>query len=317
MEKGARVLVTGGAGFIGSNLAERLLKEGFKVRIVDNFSTGRRENIADFINDIELVEGDLADEKTASKAVKGVRYVFHQAALGSVPRSIEDPISTHKSNIDGTLNILLSAKEAGVKRVVVAGSSSVYGANPALPKDESQYIAPLSPYAVTKACQEMYARAFYHSYGLETVTLRYFNVYGPRQNPHSAYAAVVPRFISALLTGRQPVIYGDGEQSRDFTFVGDVVNANLSAMDVEGAQGLAFNISGGKQTSVKELLQIIAGILNIPPNPKFEPARKGDVRHSFANCSLALKILGWSPRVPVEEGLKITLDYFRKELKID
>lgn len=309
-------MVTGGAGFIGSNLVEKLVQEGFTVRILDNFSTGRKENIADFLKEVELLEGDISDKKTAYQAVRGSKYIFHQAALGSVPRSIEDPVSTHKSNIDGTLNLLLAARDEGVKRVVVAGSSSVYGANPSLPKDETQFIEPLSPYAVTKACQEMYARAFYYSYGLETVTLRYFNVYGPRQNPHSAYAAVIPKFISALLRGEQPIIYGDGEQSRDFTFVGDVVDANLAAIEAKDVAGKVFNISGGKQTTLKELLNIIGRLCGVNPIPKFAPPRKGDVKHSFAVCFRAHEQMGWHARVPLEEGLKMTIAYFRRELNL-
>jgi len=306
-------LVTGGAGFIGSHLVEALLGRGHMVRVVDNFSTGKRENISGFINRIELLTGDLSESETARRAVDGISCIFHQAALGSVPRSVADPLSTHRSNVDGTLNLLIEARSAGVRRIVVAGSSSVYGANPALPKNESLLIAPLSPYAVTKAVQELYARAFFATYGLETVTLRFFNVYGPRQDPHSIYAAVIPRFITALLTKKQPVIYGDGEQTRDFTYVEDVVEANLKAMDADGAAGEVLNVAAGGQASINQLLHEISSIMGVKADPVHEPLRVGEVRHSRADNSRAKELLGWQPRTSLKEGLKKTVEYFRRQ----
>ena len=306
-------MVTGGAGFIGSHLVEALLGRGHMVRVVDNFSTGKRENISGFINRIELLTGDLSESETARRAVDGISCIFHQAALGSVPRSVADPLSTHRSNVDGTLNLLIEARSAGVRRIVVAGSSSVYGANPALPKNESLLIAPLSPYAVTKAVQELYARAFFATYGLETVTLRFFNVYGPRQDPHSIYAAVIPRFITALLTKKQPVIYGDGEQTRDFTYVEDVVEANLKAMDADGAAGEVLNVAAGGQASINQLLHEISSIMGVKADPVHEPLRVGEVRHSRADNSRAKELLGWQPRTSLKEGLKKTVEYFRRQ----
>lgn len=311
MDAKSITLVTGGAGFIGSHLVETILDHGQKVRVIDNFSTGKVENISSNLDRIELMKGDLADPDIARRSVEGVAYVFHQAALGSVPRSVADPLTTHRSNINGTLNLLMAARDAGVKRVVVAGSSSVYGANPALPKHEDLYIAPLSPYAVTKAAQELYARAFHSSYGLETVTLRYFNVYGPKQDPHSMYAAVIPRFISALMNDKTPIIYGDGEQTRDFTFVADVVEANLLAMDAEGVAGEVFNIAAGGQTSINKLLAEIRGIMGVKIPPIHEQPRAGEVRHSRADNSRAKKILKWQPRTTLRDGLDQTVKYFK------
>lgn len=309
MDSSSIALVTGGAGFIGSHLVQALLNRGLKVRVVDNFSTGKVENLSATLDRIELIKGDLGDPAVARRSVEGVACVFHEAALGSVPRSVADPMATHRSNVDGTVNLLIAARDAGVKRVVLAGSSSVYGANPALPKHEALYIAPLSPYAVTKAVQELYGRAFHASYGLETVTLRYFNVYGPRQDPHSIYAAVIPRFISALLAGKTPVIYGDGEQTRDFTYVADVVEANLLAADA-GVAGEVFNIAAGGQTSINQLLAEISDIMGIKTAPLHEPQRPGEVRHSLADNSRAADMLNWRPSATLRNGLEQTVKYF-------
>ncbi len=279
-------LVTGGAGFIGSNIVERLVQEGHKVRVLDNFSTGRRENLSHLLDKIELIEGDIRDLDTCRKAVEGVDFVLHQAALPSVQRSIEDPLTTFQVNALGTLNILIASKERGVKRLVYASSSSVYGDNPKLPKREDMQPLPLSPYAVSKLAGENLCRAFYKSYGLSVVSLRYFNVFGPRQDPKSPYSAVIPRFLTALLNGKSPIIYGDGEQTRDFTYVENVVEANISAVFKEGIDGEVFNIACGKGTSVNQLFRLLRELIGANDiEPTYAPPRVGEVRHSFADIS--------------------------------
>lgn len=287
------VLVTGGAGFIGSNLAEKLSGEGARVRILDNLSTGFRENLEEIKGDFEFIEGSLNDSDLLAKAVEGVEIVFHQAALPSVPRSVDDPAETHDTCVNGTFNLLLKARDAGVRRVIYAASSSAYGDQPVLPKVETMRPEPLSPYAAAKLMGEYYCQVFTRIYGLETISLRYFNVFGPRQNPSSMYSGVISRFIDALMTGRSPVIYGDGEQSRDFTYVDNVVDANIRAAQATAGVGSVMNVANGERTTLNQLLQVLtkaAGVKDIVAD--YQPERKGDVRHSQADNSLAVKDLG-------------------------
>ncbi|MFH1690904.1 MAG: SDR family oxidoreductase [Candidatus Eisenbacteria bacterium] len=305
------MLVTGGAGFIGSHIAERLLELGHDLRILDNFSTGRRENLSSFEDGIEIIEADLRDVSSVERAVKGVEFVFHEAALASVPRSVSDPVSCNEVNVTGTLNLLVASRGAGVRRVVYASSSSVYGDDPELPKRENMTPSPESPYAVSKLAAENYCRAFSSLYGLECVSLRYFNVFGPRQDPGSEYSAVVPLFLTALFEGRQPVIYGDGEQSRDFTYVANVVDANILALSADGAAGETFNIACGCTATVNELLSRLQGITGASLTARHEDARPGDVKHSFADISKAKDVLGLAPKVSFEDGLTLTVDWFR------
>lgn len=305
------VLVTGGAGFIGSNLSDRLLKEGARVRILDNFSTGFRENLDEISGDFDLVEGDVADPAVVAVAIDGVEMVFHQAALPSVPRSVEDPVSTHKACVDGTFNLLLAAKDAGVRRFVYAASSSAYGDQPTLPKAETMAPAPMSPYAVAKLAGEYYASAFYRVYGLETVSLRYFNVFGPRQNPSSPYSGVISRFIDALMTDSRPVIYGDGEQSRDFTFIDNVVDANIRAANSADAPGLVMNAANGERISLNDLLSALKEIVGKEVDAEYLEARTGDVKHSQADNSLAVRTIGYENLVGLEEGLRKTVEWWQ------
>lgn len=303
-------LVTGGAGFIGSHIAENLVKQGERVRILDNFSTGKRENLTGFVDSVEVMEGDFRNPEDCKKAVQGVDYVLHQGALPSVPKSVEDPLNTNECNITGTLNILVASRDAGVKRLIYAASSSVYGDNPTLPKVETMPAQPLSPYAVQKHVGELYCRIFYELYGLETVVLRYFNVFGPRQDPTSQYAAVIPRFIMALAQGRPPTIYGDGEQSRDFTYVDNVVRANLLAATAEDVAGEVMNFACGESTSLNELLRSLKGILKTNIRPVHEAPRPGDVKHSLADIEKSRKLLNYTAHVSFEEGLRRTVDFF-------
>lgn len=312
-----KYLVTGGAGFIGSHLVEELVKKGEAVRVLDNLETGKESNMAPWLRKIEFIRGDIRDADVCKKAYKGVDYVLHQAALGSVPRSIDDPKTTSEVNITGTLNMLLAARDAKVKRFIFASSSSVYGDAPVLPKVETMPPGPLSPYALSKYAGETYALLFFKLYGLETVALRYFNVYGPRQDPDSQYAAVIPRFVSAVLKGERPVIYGDGKQTRDFTYVGDVVSANLLACKAPSAAcGRAYNIAGGRKISINDLFYSIrtlvaekrkeAGRLK----PVYDPPRSGDVKDSLADISQAGKFLKYSSAVAIGKGLSQTIDYY-------
>jgi len=303
-------LVTGGAGFIGSHIVDALLAEGHRVRVLDNFATGKRENIAHILDQIELVEGDVRDQDAVGRAVAGIEYVLHQAALPSVPRSIKDPLTTHEVNATGTLNLLIAARDAGVKRVVYASSSSVYGDTPELPKREDMTPRPKSPYAVSKLAGEQYCRVFSEAYGLETVCLRYFNVFGPRQDPHSAYAAAIARFVAALADGACPVIYGDGEQSRDFTYVTNVVEANLTAVRSTAVPGQVFNVAFGQPHSLLAVLAALERVMARKTQPQFEAARRGDIRHSHADISRAHAELGYRPRVALEEGLAQTAGWF-------
>jgi len=304
------VLVTGGAGFIGSHLVDALLQRGHDVRVLDNFSTGDRRNLLHVRGEIDIVEGDLRSYERAHAAVQGCEMVFHQAALPSVPRSIQDPLTTSEANITGTLNVLLAARDAGVRRFIYASSSSVYGAAAGDARHEDAAIVPLSPYGVSKSAGEAYCRAFFHSYGLETVALRYFNVFGPRQNPISEYAAVVPSFIVAAILAERSVIFGDGLQSRDFTYIDNIVHANLRAADVADAGGQVFNVGYGTATSVLEVLQRIYGFADREPAYDLRPPRVGEVRASRADITKAREALSYEPRVGLEEGLRRTFDFF-------
>ena len=305
-------LVTGGAGFIGSHIIEELLRRKHRVRVLDNFSTGKRENLEVFLPKIDLVEGDIRDSVTVKEAVRGVDYALHQAALASVPRSIDNPLETNEVNIQGTLNLLVAAKDAQVKRFVLASSSSVYGPALRLPKRELMKPNPVSPYAITKLTGEKYCQAFFNLYGLETVCLRYFNVFGPRQDPNSQYAAVVPRFILAMLDHRSPTIYGDGEQSRDFSYVSNVVEANILACTAPEAVGQVINVACGERYTVNELFACLRRLLGVDLSPQHVDSRLGDVRHSLADISRAGKFIGYRPRVTIEEGLERTVTWFKK-----
>jgi UDP-glucose 4-epimerase len=305
-------LVTGGAGFIGSHLTEELVRRGHAVRVVDNLVTGKRQNIA-HIPSVEFVEGDLADLDVARRAVRDIDYVLHQAAIPSVPRSVQDPITSNRANIDASLNILVAASDARVRRVVYAGSSSAYGDTPTLPKVETMAPAPLSPYALQKLVAEQYCQMFTRLYGLETVTTRYFNVFGPRQDPSSPYSGVISLFISALVDGRQPTIYGDGEHTRDFTYVANVVDGVLRACTADGASGEVINVATGGRISLNELLNVMNRLCGTSLKAIYRDARVGDVRDSQADISKARALLGYSPSVSFEEGLRQTLDWCKAE----
>jgi len=307
-----KVLVTGGGGFIGSHLVERLVREGHAVRVLDNFATGRRENLVPFLGEVELTEGDIQSYERAHTAVRGVEAVFHQAALPSVPRSMQDPLTSNASNVIGTLNLLLAARDSGVRRVIFASSSSVYGADATLPKHEELMPLPISPYGASKLAAESYCRAFWEVYELQTVALRYFNVFGPRQDPLSQYAAVIPNFITAALAGTPAVVFGDGEQSRDFTFVSNVVEANLLAIHESNAVGRVLNVAGGQRTSLNELLQELESVLGREVEASYESPRPGEVKHSQADVSLARSVLGYEPKVSLREGLAATVAYFEE-----
>lgn len=304
-------LVTGGAGFIGSALVRRLLERGDRVRVVDNFSTGLRRNLTEVLDRIELLEGELADLAVAQRSVAGAEFVLHQAALPSVPRSIEDPISSNHANVTATLNLLVAARDAGVKRFVFASSSSVYGDTEVLPKVETMRENPISPYALTKLTGEKYCVIFHRAYGLPTVCLRYFNIFGPRQNPDSPYSGVISRFVSAALEGRRPTVCGDGEQSRDFTFVENAVQANLLACAAEGVAGQVFNVGTGERCTLNDVLQVLSGIAGKKLDAEYVAPRSGDVRHSLADIERARRLLGYDPKVRFEEGLRETVSWFR------
>lgn len=307
----ANVLVTGGAGFIASHIATALVERGDKVRVLDNLCMGYLHNLEHIKDDVEFIEGDVADESVTARAMQGVELVFHQAALASVPLSIENPLATNHACVTGTLNVLNQAAKAGVRRLVYAASSSAYGDRPHSAKRETDLPQVLSPYAAAKLAGELYCQAFYHSFGLETVGLRYFNVFGPRQDPASPYSAVIPLFVSAILSGNPPTVYGDGGQSRDFVYVGNVVQGNLLAAEAKDAPGLIINMAEGRQTSLIQLLELLSKLLGVPVEPKFEPARSGDVRESLADISLARSVLGFEPKTDLETGLTQTIDYYR------
>jgi len=309
----SKYIVTGGAGFIGSNIVEALVRRGEYVRVLDNFTTGKTQNLVGLDGRIELIKGDIRDLERVREAVKGVDYVLHQAALPSVTRSIDDPITTNNVNITGTLNVLVAAREAQVKRVIYAASSSVYGDTPTLPKREEMPARPISPYGLTKYVGEQYCQLFTALYGLETICLRYFNIFGPKQDPHSPYSGVISIFIKAFLDGVPPKIYGDGEQSRDFTFVANAVRANLLACDAEGAAGQVVNIACGQRTTINELADRIRKLLDSDLEPVHVAERPGDILHSLADISKAQTILGYEPKVDLTAGLMKTVDWFQSE----
>jgi UDP-glucose 4-epimerase len=308
----ASYLVTGGAGFIGSHLAEELVRRGHRVRVADSLITGKRRNLA-HIPGVDFLEGDLADLSVAQRAVAGMDYVLHQAAIPSVPRSVNDPITSNRANIDASLNVLVAARDAGVKRLVYAGSSSAYGNTPTLPKREDMPANPLSPYALQKLVAEQYGRMFTALYGFEVVTIRYFNVFGPRQDPGSPYSGVISLFSTALLDGRQPTIYGDGEQTRDFTYVANVVDGVLRACEAKRAAGEVINVATGGRISLNQLLRVMNGIVGTTLQAIYEEERAGDVKDSQADITKAKILLGYEPTVPLEEGLKHTLEWCRSE----
>ena len=301
-------LVTGGAGFIGSHLVDELLGRGHRVRVLDNFATGRRENIAHVAGDIELVEGDIQSYERVHNAAKDADFVIHEAALPSVPRSVQHPLTTHQVNTTGTLNVLLAARDAGVKRVVIASSSSVYGANAALPKREDMMLLPISPYGVSKLAAERYCAAFAKVYNVETVALRYFNVFGPRQNPNSQYSAVVPKFLELAANGQRAVIYGDGNQTRDFTYVRNVVEATLAAATAPDASGHAMNVACGESSSLLDLVATIGRVVGKPLECDFDTERVGDIRDSYADISLARELLSYEPKVCLEDGIRLMVE---------
>jgi UDP-glucose 4-epimerase len=303
-------LVTGGAGFIGSHLAEALLSRGHTVRIVDNLSTGKRANVP---AGAEFLQGDLADSAVAERAVRGMEYVLHQAAIPSVPRSVKNPLESNRANVDGVLNTLVAARDAGVRRVVFAGSSSVYGDSETLPKHEKMPTAPLSPYALQKLVGEQYCQMFTRLYGLETVTTRYFNVFGPRQDPGSPYSGVISLFITSLLAGRRPTVHGDGSQTRDFTYVANVVDGVLRAAETPGVAGETFNIATNGRISLNELLETLKRITNSKAEPVYGERRAGDVRDSQADISKAERLLGYRPTVKLDEGLRRTVAWFETQ----
>jgi UDP-glucose 4-epimerase len=306
-----RCLVTGGAGFIGSHIVRGLLDAGHRVRVLDSLCTGKRENLEEVSDRIEFIEGDICDGIAVREALSGVERVFHQAALASVPLSLERPLDTHAACTTGTLNMLHHSVQAGVKRFVYAASSSAYGDQPTSSKRETDLPMPLSPYAVAKLAGEYYCHAYYHSFGLETVGIRYFNVFGPRQDPNSPYSAVIPLFVSRILSGERPIIYGDGLQSRDFTYIANVVHGTLLAAERPNIGGRVINVADGGQTTLLQLLKLLSQLLGKPIEPDFQPARVGDVRESLADITLARKLLGYEPQVRLEEGIKRTIAYYR------
>jgi len=312
----ARYLVTGGAGFIGSNLARYILDRGHDVVVLDNFATGKRENLAEIASRITLIEGDIRDAGTVASAMAGCRAIFHEAALGSVPRSVTDPLTSHDVNVNGTIRLLEAARAVGPRRIVFAASSSAYGNREESPKHEAMAPLPISPYAAGKVACEAYMQGYAASFGLETVCLRYFNVFGPRQDPFGAYAAVIPAFVSQLLKGRPPVVYGDGEQSRDFCYIDNVCHANWLAANApaEVCTGMPVNIACNQRTSLNQILSQLGDLLGVKLKASYEPQRAGDVKHSLADISLARQCLGYEPQVYFEDGLARSIDWYRKNL---
>ncbi len=312
----ANCLVTGGAGFIGSHLAQRLVDRGDKVRVLDDFSSGKRANLEPIASRVELIEGDLRRPDDCRRACDGIEIVFHEGAVPSVPRSVADPVTSHQVNVDGTFNLLLAARDARCRRVVFAASSSAYGESPELPKRESARPDPLSPYALQKLAGEYYCRVFAECYGLETLSLRYFNVFGPRQDPTSQYSAAIPAFVTAVLRNEPPTVYGDGEQTRDFTYIDNVVHANLLAAAVPHTRGEAVNVACGERVSVNRIIRQINDLLGRNVAPHYVDARPGDVKHSLADITLAKMIIGYEPVVTFEEGLRRAIDWYREHLVI-
>ena len=309
-----KFLVTGGAGFIGSNICRKLVSQGCFVRVVDNLLTGRKGNLADVIDKIEFIQADMGDSEVAQSAVKDIDVVLHQGALPSVPVSVDDPAATHKHCVDATFTLLLAARDAGVKRFVYAASSSAYGDDPTSPKVETMPASPLSPYAAAKLAGEYYCSVFYKVFGLETVSLRYFNVFGPYQDPASQYAAAIPAFVTAILNDQPPIIYGDGEQSRDFTYIDNIVDANLLAARAEHTEGQVINIACGQAVTVNEIIDIINDLLGKKIKPTYAAPRPGDVKHSLADITLAEKLIGFKPAVPFREGLQLAVNWYRNNL---
>lgn len=309
-------LVTGGAGFIGSHLATRLVQDGHTVRVLDNLSTGSRKNLEHIKDDVDFHQGDLCDPTAVENAVAGVEVVFHQGALASVPRSVEKPLDTHAACATGTINLLDACRRNNIRRVVYAASSSAYGNQKTMPKHEGQVPEVLSPYAAAKLAGELYCESFASTYGLETVRLRYFNVFGPRQDPNSQYSAVIPRFVAALLNGDQPTIYGDGSQSRDFTYIDNVVHANLLAASAAGVSGRVYNCACGESLDLVTLLRLICDTLDLPFAPYFAPHRVGDIQHSWADISAAVRDLGYSVQVSVHDGIQRTVEWYAEQHRI-
>ncbi|AQT69702.1 UDP-glucose 4-epimerase [Anaerohalosphaera lusitana] len=307
-------LVTGGAGFIGSNICRRLVNEGHSVKVIDNLLTGKKSNLDDIIDKIDFIEGDMGDVELSKAAMKDVDVVFHQGALPSVPKSVDDPAATHKHCVDATFNVLLAARDSGVKRVVYAASSSAYGDSERLPKVEDMVTNPLSPYAVGKLVGEYYCKVFSEVFGLETIALRYFNVFGPYQDPTSQYAAAIPAFVTSILKGTPPTIYGDGEQSRDFTYIDNVVEANMCAANAEKTQGEVVNIACGDRITVNEIIKMINSITGQNVEPEYAPRRAGDVKHSHADISKAKEVIGFEPVCEFREGLDKAIDWYRDNL---
>lgn len=308
-------LITGIGGFIGSSIARTLLARNEKVRGIDNFSTGKRENISEILNRIEFHEADILDLDAMRRACAGVDYVFHEAAIPSVPKSVQDPLGSNRANIDGTVNVLVAARDAKVKRVVYAASSSAYGDTPTLPKQEEMKPDPISPYAVAKLASEHYMTSFYRCYGLETVSLRYFNIFGPRQDPSSPYSGVLAKFITTMLRGERPTIFGDGEQSRDFTYIDNAVAANLLACEAPAARvaGQTFNVATARRVTLNETYRLLRKLTGYPGEPKYGSERKGDIKHSLADISRAEAALGYKPSVDFEEGLRRTVEWYQHE----
>ena len=309
-----KFLVTGGAGFIGSNICRKLLSQGCFVRVIDNLLTGKKSNLSAIIDRIEFIEADMGNQDVARTAMKDVDVVLHQGALPSVPRSVDDPATTHKHCLDATFTLLLAARDAGIKRFVYASSSSVYGDTPALPKLESMQPGPLSPYAVGKLTGEYYCSVFSRVFGLETISLRYFNVFGPHQDPTSQYAAAIPAFVTAILKNQQPNVFGDGQQSRDFTYIDNIIEANLLAAQAEHTAGEVLNIACGKAVTVNETIDIINDLLGKNIKPIYTDPRPGDIKHSLADITLAEKLLGFKPTVPFKQGLQKAIDWYRENL---
>ncbi len=307
-------LVTGGAGFIGSHLVHALVEHGHRVRVLDDFSNGKRANLEPVGGRIELIEGTMVDAATCRRACEGVRFVLHEGAMPSVPKSIDDPVASHRANVDGTFNMLLAARDVGVKRLVYAASSSAYGDSERLPKVETILADPMSPYGAQKLTGEHYCRVFYLCYGLETLSIRYFNVFGPRQDPMSQYAAAIPAFVSAILRDEPPTVYGDGEQSRDFTYIDNVVEANLLAAKAPKTQGEAINVACGERVTVNQIIARINELLGKNVQPNYVDPRPGDIKHSWADISLAERLIGYRPVVTFDEGLRRAIDWYKENL---